>query len=208
MEYLSKQRYDEISAKLNHPINEVYPTVQEDLADMVIDGVLKVEKYDDRFVFTNPGLLKIPVEQIYSGYETRARNQRIQNMFRMIGFGENLGSGFPLILSAWNEKHWLEPELIEQKDLKQVKLVLHFHSENVVKDVGKGKSHRKDCPKRFGRLEETGDSLSHRRTFQRRMDYQRAVIRAGRTTKKSRRFLSDSLSGADEARTRDPRRDR
>ncbi len=106
-------------------------------ADMVIDGVLKVEKYDDRFVFTNPGLLKIPVEQIYSGYETRARNQRIQNMFRMIGFGENLGSGFPLILSAWNEKHWLEPELIEQKDLKQVKLVLHFRSENVVKDVVK-----------------------------------------------------------------------
>ena len=58
-------------------------------------------------------------------------------MFRMIGFGENLGSGFPLILSAWNEKHWLEPELIEQKDLKQVKLVLHFRSENVVKDVVK-----------------------------------------------------------------------
>ena len=106
-------------------------------ADLVIDGVLKVEKYDDRFVFTNPGLLKIPVEQIYSGYETRARNQRIQNMFRMIGFGENLGSGFPLILSAWNEKHWLEPELIEQTDLRQVKLILHIRPANVVKDVVK-----------------------------------------------------------------------
>ena len=106
-------------------------------ADLVIDGVLKVEKYDDRFVFTNPGLLKIPVEQIYSGYETRARNQRIQNMFRMIGFGENLGSGFPLILSAWNEKHWLEPELIEQTELRQVKLILHIRPANVVKDVVK-----------------------------------------------------------------------
>lgn len=106
-------------------------------ADLVIDGVLKVEKYDDRFVFTNPGLLKIPVEQIYSGYETRARNQRIQNMFRMIGFGENLGSGFPLILSAWNEKHWLDPELIEQTELRQVKLILHIRPANVVKDVVK-----------------------------------------------------------------------
>jgi predicted HTH transcriptional regulator len=57
-------------------------------------------------------------------------------MFRMIGFGENLGSGFPLILSAWNEKHWLEPELIEQKDLKQVKLVLHIRPAIVVKDCG------------------------------------------------------------------------
>ena len=42
----------------------------------------------------------------------------------MIGFGENLGSGFPLILSEWNEKHWLKPELIEQRELLQVKLIL------------------------------------------------------------------------------------
>ena len=93
-------------------------------ADLMVDGVLKVEKYDNKFVFTNPGLLKLPVEQIYAGEETKARNQRIQNMFRMIGFGENLGSGFPLILSAWNEKHWMKPELVEQPDLLQVKLIL------------------------------------------------------------------------------------
>ena len=93
-------------------------------ADLMLNSVLKVEKYDDKFVFTNPGLLKLPVEQIYAGEETRARNQRIQNMFRMIGFGENLGSGFPLILSAWNEKHWLKPQLIEQRGLLQVKLIL------------------------------------------------------------------------------------
>ena len=104
-------------------------------ADLVMNGVLKVEKYDDKFVFTNPGLLRLPVEQIYAGNETRARNQRIQNMFRMIGLGENLGSGFPLILSAWDEKHWLKPELIEQPDLMQVKLVLTIETKNVVKDV-------------------------------------------------------------------------
>lgn len=97
-------------------------------ADLMLNSVLKVEKYDDKFVFTNPGLLKLPVEQIYAGEETRARNQRIQNMFRMIGFGENLGSGFPLILSAWNEKHWLKPQLIEQRDLLQVKLILSIET--------------------------------------------------------------------------------
>ena len=87
------------------------------LSDFMINGVLKVEKHDDRFVLTNPGLLKLPIEQIYKGGESKARNQRMQNMFRMIGFGENLGSGFPLILSAWNEKHWLKPELLEQPAL-------------------------------------------------------------------------------------------
>ena len=99
-------------------------------ADLMLNSVLKVEKYDDKFVFTNPGLLKLPVEQIYAGEETRARNQRIQNMFRMIGFGENLGSGFPLILSAWNEKHWLKPQLIEQRDLLQVKLILSIETKD------------------------------------------------------------------------------
>jgi len=100
-------------------------------ADLMVDGVLKVEKYDNKFVFTNPGLLKLPVEQIYAGEETKARNQRIQSMFRMIGFGENLGSGFPLILSAWNEKHWLKPELVEQPELLQVKLILTVETKEI-----------------------------------------------------------------------------
>ena len=116
-------------------------------ADLMLNSVLKVEKYDDKFVFTNPGLLKLPVEQIYAGEETRARNQRIQNMFRMIGFGENLGSGFPLILSAWNEKHWLKPQLIEQRDLLQVKLILSIETKDVVKDVVNGTNDISDDPK-------------------------------------------------------------
>jgi predicted HTH transcriptional regulator len=95
-------------------------------ADFMLNGILKVEKYDDRFVLTNPGLLKLPVDQIYAGGESKARNQRMQAMLRMIGYGENLGSGFPLILSAWNEKHWLKPELVEQPELMQVKLILHI----------------------------------------------------------------------------------
>ncbi|MGM9820030.1 MAG: ATP-binding protein [Candidatus Onthomorpha sp.] len=98
-------------------------------SDFLLNGVLKIEKYDDRIVMSNPGLLKLPLEQIYQGGESKARNQRIQNMFRMIGYGENLGSGFPLILNAWNEKHWIKPKLIEQTDLMQVKLTLYFENE-------------------------------------------------------------------------------
>ena len=97
-------------------------------ADFMLNGILKVEKYDDRLVLTNPGLLKLPIEQIYSGGESKARNQRMQAMLRMIGYGENLGSGFPLILNAWNEKHWIKPELIEQPELMQVKLILHIEN--------------------------------------------------------------------------------
>ena len=90
---------------------------------------MRIEKYDDRIVLTNPGLLKLPIEQIYQGGESKARNQRMQNMFRMIGYGENLGSGFPLILNAWNDKHWMKPELVEQPELMQVKLTLYLENE-------------------------------------------------------------------------------
>ena len=45
-------------------------------SDFMVNGVLKVEKYDDCFVLTNPGLLKLPIEQIYKGGESKARNQR------------------------------------------------------------------------------------------------------------------------------------
>ena len=38
MEYLSKQRYDEISAELKHLIGEVYPKVQEELAEASAQG--------------------------------------------------------------------------------------------------------------------------------------------------------------------------
>jgi len=108
-------------------------------ADLTINGILKVEKLDDEFIFTNPGLLKLPKEQIFAGGESKARNQRMQNMFRMIGYGENLGSGFPLILNAWDEKDWMKPEIIEQPELLQVKLKLSIkdmqHADKAVRMI-------------------------------------------------------------------------
>ena len=38
MEYLSKERYDELVSELKHLINEVYPKVSEDLAEMSAQG--------------------------------------------------------------------------------------------------------------------------------------------------------------------------
>ena len=38
MEYLSKQRYDEIAAELKHLVGEVYPKVQDELAEASAQG--------------------------------------------------------------------------------------------------------------------------------------------------------------------------
>ena len=59
---------------------------------MLEAGILRIEKHDDRLVFRNPGLLVLPMEEIYKGGVSKARNPKMQNMLRMIGYGENLGS--------------------------------------------------------------------------------------------------------------------
>ena len=49
-------------------------------------------------------------------------------MFQMIGAGEKAGSGFPLILQAWREQHWREPNLQEFFDNERTELVLTLAS--------------------------------------------------------------------------------
>ena len=99
-------------------------------------------------------LLRLPIERIYEGGNSKARNPRIQNMLRMVGFGENIGSGFPKIIAAWKETNWGEPELKNKIELDEVELVLpvpamglrqgngSFVSSNETKDETKQLSER------------------------------------------------------------------
>ncbi len=93
-------------------------------SDYLITGVLKILKTDRGFVFSNPGNLKLPVQMIYEGGHSVARNPRIQTMFRMIGLGDNVGSGFPTILNVWGAEQWRKPDLSENEELHQVELKL------------------------------------------------------------------------------------
>ena len=52
------------------------------------------------------------------------QHMKMQNMLRMIGYGENLGSGFPLILNAWKQAGWGEPELKNRLEVDEVALML------------------------------------------------------------------------------------
>lgn len=93
-------------------------------SDYMVNGLLKIVKTDMGFEFSNPGNLKLSVQRIYEGGHSVARNPRLQTMFRMIGYGDNLGSGFPTILQAWGEEKWRKPDLQENEDLNQVELKL------------------------------------------------------------------------------------
>lgn len=108
-------------------------------ADYLMDaGVLKVIKKSNGFESTNPGILKLPLEDIYRGGNSKSRNPHMQTMLRMVGFGDNAGSGFPSILATWKEEGWVKPELIENTALNQVTLYLKMipeHGEQSAKKV-------------------------------------------------------------------------
>lgn len=68
------------------------------------------------FVFRNPGLMRIPIEQALIGGDSDCRNRKLHQMFRLINIGEQAGSGIPKILSGWKSQHWLPPYLHEKRE--------------------------------------------------------------------------------------------
>lgn len=100
-------------------------------SDYLLDaGTLKIIKLADGFEFTNPGILKLPINEIFKGGNSKPRNPRMQTMLRLVGYGDNAGSGFPSILGAWEKEGWQQPELIENTDLNQVTLILKTTSKS------------------------------------------------------------------------------
>ena len=93
-------------------------------SDFQTEGVLRIDRRDNEIILRNPGLLRISADRIYNGDFTHARNRNIQKMFRMIGYGDNIGSGFQKILAAWNTLGYLRPDLKELDDVKEVWLSL------------------------------------------------------------------------------------
>ena len=97
----------------------------EKYSDYLLDsGTLKIIKKQGEYVFTNPGNLKLSVEEIFKGGNSKSRNPNMQLMFRMVGFGDNIGSGIPTILNVWKQADWVKPNLYEDTHLNQVTLTL------------------------------------------------------------------------------------
>lgn len=95
--------------------------------DYKLGGVLRIDRMTDRIVMRNPGTLRIPPERIYEGDYTRARNATIQKLLRMVGFGDNIGSGFQKILKAWDSLKFDVPDIHEERDVTEVWLTLPLY---------------------------------------------------------------------------------
>lgn len=93
-------------------------------ADFRGQGGIIIEKYRDRFEFSNPGTLLLPVEQILKGGVSECRNRLLQTMFSLLGYGEKAGSGFDKIRQGWASQNWRLPNIEETLQPDRVRVVL------------------------------------------------------------------------------------
>ena len=98
----------------------VHEAIREALVNAMIhadyqgQGGIVIEKYSDRFEFSNPGTLLISFDQLFRGNISECRNKTLQTMFMLIGGAEKAGSGVDKIRRGWESQHWRSPLVREQ----------------------------------------------------------------------------------------------
>lgn len=70
-------------------------------ADYSDRASVQVVKQPAGFVFRNPGMMRVPVEQALHGGASDCRNRTLHQMFLFINLGERAGSGLPKIRAGW-----------------------------------------------------------------------------------------------------------
>ena len=92
-------------------------------------GIL-IYKYPHKYVFTNPGRLRLPKIIILNeqGGQSDQRNPLLFQLFYLIGAAEQAGTGLPKILRAWRAQDWRVPTLSEDAKPEQVRLELTMQS--------------------------------------------------------------------------------
>ncbi len=127
------QFYQRVSQKLGHdPVlkvpfrpdrraqSDAHEALKEALVNALIhadhygQGGIVVDRFKDRFEFSNPGTLLLSQEQLLAGGVTECRNKSLQLMFQMLGVGDKAGSGLDKIRRSWHAHLWQPPSLSER----------------------------------------------------------------------------------------------
>lgn len=93
-------------------------------ADYLGQGGIVIEKYKERFEFSNPGSLLISIDQLLRGNVSECRNKSLQTMFTLMGAAEKAGSGIDKIRRGWDSQHWRSPIVRESVQPDRVLWIL------------------------------------------------------------------------------------
>ncbi len=89
-----------------------------------------IKKYKDRIEFSNPGNMRMSIEEAFAGGNTDPRNETILKIFSLIKIGERAGTGIQTILNAINKYGYTMPIINEDFNPDRTKLTIYIsHSE-------------------------------------------------------------------------------
>lgn len=92
-----------------------------------------IKKYKDRIVFSNPGILRMSVEDILEGGNSDPRNQTILKIFSLIKIGERAGTGFQTILHAVKTMGYEMPLINESYNPDRTQITIYIENNNLNK---------------------------------------------------------------------------
>jgi predicted HTH transcriptional regulator len=119
----------------------IHEAVREALANALIHTDyfktrgINIVKRENEIIFSNPGSLRISIQEAMAGGISDTRNVLIMRMFSLVGIGEGTGSGLAKIRTVWNEYGYKEPILTEQFNPDRITLKLSFENDNVTTNV-------------------------------------------------------------------------
>lgn len=153
--------YQKLTADLKVPFNiedgqrkndtPVHIALREALINCIVHAdfservPILIVKRPDLFGFRNPGLMRIPLEDVIAGGTSGlsvsdCRNQTLQSMFLLIGLSERAGSGIPKIFSGWRAVNWRKPKLQERLDPAQT--ILELNTASLIPEETKEQLHK------------------------------------------------------------------
>lgn len=99
-------------------------------ADYYIEGGLVIERNAHTIRFSNPGFLRVPVEQAFEGGISNLRNPNVFKMFVLIDLCQRAGVGLKSMYSIWKEHRWPQPHIDQDLQLERTTLTLSMY-ENI-----------------------------------------------------------------------------
>ncbi|SIS62823.1 ATP-binding protein [Salimicrobium flavidum] len=97
-----------------------------------------IEKEKNNFVFSNPGVFRMPLDKALEGGNSDPRNPTIFKIFSQLGLGERSGYGLESIYMTWKSKHWKRPSIREEVQPERTTLTLEPVSlmpEHIIKKI-------------------------------------------------------------------------
>lgn len=102
-----------------------------------------IKKYKDKIEFSNPGCMRMSIEEAFAGGNTDPRNETILKIFSLIKIGERAGTGIQAIMNAVNVFGYSKPIIEESFNPDRTKLTIFIDNKKALKNVEDKPSHNR-----------------------------------------------------------------